>query len=144
MTSFTSCQPQQLFTPLSLPPSRPANFQEGGREGAEKFGVSVWAGLGAGDGYEGVDRGFERASDPRGLWPADPAGDEGELELALVSAAAVGDLLLEAVGRVIPGRLGCLVLLEVKPGGEKLCFSLKQHSTDTFLMSQQGIQIAPF
>ena len=111
--------------------------------GAEKFGVSVWAGLGAGDGYEGVDRGFERASDPRGWWPAAP-GDEEELELALVSAAAVGDLLLEAAGRVIPGRLGCLVLLEVKPGGEKLCFSLKQHSTDTFLMSQQGIQIAPF
>ena len=107
--------------------------------GAEKFGVAVWAGLEAGDGYEGVGRGFEHALDPLGWWPAAP-GDEEELESAWVAGVA----LLEAVGRVIPGRLGCLVLLEAKPGGEELCFSVKQHSTDTFLMGRQGIQIAPF
>ena len=109
--------------------------------GAEKFGVAVWAGLEAGDGYEGVGRGFEHALDPLGWWPAAP-GDEEELEWAWVAAG--GALLLEAMGRVIPGRQGCLVLLGAKPGGEKLCFSVKQHSTDTFLTGQQVIQIAPF
>ena len=87
--------------------------------------------LGEGDGFGGVGRGFERALDPRGWWPA--PGDEA----GLGSAWVVADLL-GAVGRVIPGKQGCRALLEVKPGGGRLCFSVKQHSTDKFLMCRQG------
>ena len=102
------------------------------------MGVAVPAALGEGDGFEGGGQGFERAGDPRGWWPT-PGGGEG------LGSAWVGAALLEAVGRVIPGRQGCRELLEVKPGGERLCFSVQQHSTDTFLMCRQGgIQIAPF
>ena len=115
MISFASCQPQQLFTPLTLPLSRPANFPEEGREGAEWIGVAVWVTLGEGDGFEGGGQGFERAGDPRGWWPT-PGGGEG------LGSAWVGAALLAAVGRVIPGRQGCRELLEVKPGGKGSVF----------------------
>ena len=78
------------------------------------------------------------------MWP-DP-GDEEELVLAGVDPVLlllwVAAALLGEAARVIPGRQGCRELLEVKPGGKG--FSVKQHSTDTFLMCRQGgIQIAP-
>ena len=79
------------------------------------IGVAVSATLGAGDGFEGVGRGFERAGYPRVWWLA-PGDGEGWV------SAWVGAVLLEAEGRVIPGRQGCRELLEVKPGGRKVLF----------------------